>query len=1118
MNLFNTRKELNLPDFANIVLKRWKENETFKKSMDLRKGGSSFVFYEGPPSSNGLPGIHHVMARTIKDVFCRFKTLKGYYVNRKAGWDTHGLPVELGVEKELGITKEDIGKTISIEQYNDACKKAVMRYTDVWNDLTEKMGYWVDTKDPYVTYENKYIESVWWILKQAFEKDLIYKGYTVQPYSPMAGTGLSSHEINQPGCYKNVKDTSITAQFKINRAPVSFWEGDEDIYLLAWTTTPWTLPSNTALAVNKKVDYVLVKTINQYTKKPIVVVLAEKLLNSVFSKPYVPLGSEIDSSKEYSFEIVKTFKGEGLVGFSYEQLMPFARPFERPEAAFKIIHGDFVSTEDGTGIVHIAPTFGADDAKVAADSGIPSMLVKNNSGELVPLVNLKGEFVDGLGFLSGKPVKDAYYKNKDKDRKSVDVEIAINLKKENKAFKVEKYEHSYPHCWRTDKPVLYYPLDSWFIKVSSFKNSMVKLNKNINWKPESTGTGRFGNWLENANDWNLSRSRFWGIPIPIWRSEDGKDVLCIGSVEELKKEIDFSLKNGYMKKNPLADFEVNNFSKENYTFFDLHKSFVDKIVLCSKEGKPLYRESDLIDVWFDSGSMPFAQWHYPFENKEMIDENKSFPADFIAEGVDQTRGWFYTLHAIATMTKGSVAYKNVVSNGLVLDKSGQKMSKRLGNAVDPFKTLEKYGPDATRWYMISNAQPWDNLKFDLAGIEEVTRKFFGTLFNTYSFFALYANLDGFSFEEKNLSKEKKEIDLWILSRLNSLIKSVENSYNDYEPTKAARLIQSFVIDELSNWYVRLCRKRFWKGEMNEDKKAAYETLFLCLQKVSILMSPIAPFYSDLLYSDLSTKEESVHLANFPLFDKDFIDKDLEYKMELAQKISSLILSLRKKTRIKVRQPLLRVLIPSVDTAFESAIRDVKEIILSEVNIKSIEFISQDNSLLKKKAKANFKVLGPKHGKNMKEIAGLVSSWSSEEVYLFEKEGEKEVFLGSGHLILYKEDVEIVTADVPGWEIATAGNITVALDVSINKELQEEGFARDFVNKIQNLRKEKGLEVNDLITVKVLCSQEDQGAIENNLNYICSETLTDSLDFVSKLEGNEIVKESESFKYLIKKVK
>ena len=1118
MNLYNTRKELNLSNFADTILKRWKENETFEKSMGLRKEGSSFVFYEGPPSSNGLPGIHHVMARTIKDVFCRFKTLQGYYVNRKAGWDTHGLPVELGVEKELGITKEDIGKTISIEQYNEACKKAVMRYTDVWNDLTEKMGYWVDTKNPYVTYENKYIESVWWILKQAFEKDLIYKGYTVQPYSPMAGTGLSSHEINQPGCYKNVKDTSVTAQFKIKKTPASFGLLDEAVYLLAWTTTPWTLPSNTALAVNKKVDYVLVKTINQYTKKPVVVILAEKLLGSVFSGPYVPFGSEIDASKEYSFEVVKTIKGQDLVGLSYEQLMPLVKPFEKPEAAFKIIHGDFVSTEDGTGIVHIAPTFGADDAKVAAESGIPSMLVKNSDGELVPLVNLKGEFIDGLGYLSGKPVKDAYYKNVDKDRKSVDVEIAIALKEENKAFKVEKYEHSYPHCWRTDKPVLYYPLDSWFIRVSSFKNSMVKLNKSINWKPESTGTGRFGNWLENANDWNLSRSRFWGIPIPIWRSEDGKDVLCIGSVEELKKEIEFSLKNGHMKKNPLDGFEANNFSKENYTFFDLHKSFVDTIVLCSKEGKPLYRESDLIDVWFDSGSMPFAQWHYPFENKEMIDDNKSFPADFIAEGVDQTRGWFYTLHAIATMTKGSVAYKNVVSNGLVLDKSGQKMSKRLGNAVDPFKTLEKYGPDATRWYMISNAQPWDNLKFDLTGIEEVTRKFFGTLFNTYSFFALYANLDHFQFEEENLSKETKEIDLWILSRLNTLTKSVEASYNDYEPTRAARLIQSFVIDELSNWYVRLCRKRFWKGEMNEDKKAAYETLFVCLQKVSILMSPIAPFYSDLLYSDLSAKKGSVHLADFPLFRQGLINEGLEYKMGLAQKVSSLILSLRKKTRIKVRQPLLRVLIPSLDTAFESAINDVKAIILSEVNIKSIEFISQNDSLLKKKAKANFKVLGPKYGKDMKAIASAVSSWTNEEVSLFEKEGKKEISLSSRAVFLTNEDVEIVTADVPGWEIATAGNITVALDISISKTLQREGFARDFVNKIQNLRKEIDLEVSDLIVIKVLCGQEEQEAIENNLNYICSETLTDSLDFVSKLGGNEIVEESESFKYLIEKVK
>ena len=1118
MNLFNTRKELNLSAFADTVLDRWKENGTFEKSMDLRKEGSAFIFYEGPPSSNGLPGIHHVMARTIKDVFCRFKTLQGFYVNRKAGWDTHGLPVELGVEKELGITKEDIGKKISVEEYNEACKKAVMRYTDVWNDLTEKMGYWVDTKNPYVTYENKYIESVWWILKQAFEKNLVYKGYTVQPYSPMAGTGLSSHEINQPGCYKNVKDTSITAQFKLKKTPGEFDEFEEDVFLLAWTTTPWTLPSNTALAVNNNVDYVFVKTKNQYTKKPVVVILAEKLLSAVFSGPYAPLGSIKDSSKQLSYQVVKTIKGKDLVGLFYEQLMPLVKPFENPESAFKIIHGDFVSTEDGTGIVHIAPTFGADDAKVAIESGVPSMLVKNRDGDLVPLVNLKGEFINGLGSLSGKPVKDAYNKVVDIKRKSVDVEIAIALKEENKAFKVEKYEHSYPHCWRTDKPILYYPLDSWFIKVSAFKDSMVKLNKSINWKPESTGSGRFGNWLENANDWNLSRSRFWGIPIPIWRSEDGKEVLCIGSVEELKKEIAFSLKNGYMDKNPLEDFELNNFTKENYTFFDLHKSFVDNIVLCSKDGKPLYRESDLIDVWFDSGSMPFAQWHYPFENKEMIDDNKSFPADFIAEGVDQTRGWFYTLHAIATMTKGSVAYKNVVSNGLVLDKAGQKMSKRLGNAADPFKTLKKYGADATRWYMISNAQPWDNLKFDLAGIEEVTRKFFGTLFNTYSFFALYANLDSFKYEEKNLSKETKEIDLWVLSRLNSLTKSVEESYNDYEPTKAARQIQAFVVDELSNWYVRLCRKRFWKGDLNEDKKAAYETLFICLKKVSVLMSPIAPFYSDLLYGDLSPKEESVHLANFPLFDQKLINKDLEYKMDLAQKVSSLILSLRKKTRIKVRQPLLRVLIPSADKSFESAISEVKSIILLEVNIRSIEFISQNDSLLKKKAKANFKVLGPKHGKEMKAIASVVGSWTSEDVSFFEKEGRKEIQLDSGAITLRSDDVEIVTADVPGWEIASSGNITVALDVSINQELKEEGFARDFVNKIQNLRKEKNLEVSDFVKIKVLCGQEEQEAIENNLNYICSETLTDSLDFVSKLEGNEIVEESEGFKYLIEKVK
>ncbi|MDG1440151.1 MAG: isoleucine--tRNA ligase [Flavobacteriales bacterium] len=1116
MSKYNQRKGLNLSAIASSVLEEWSKNKTFEKSVSSRENGPSFVFYEGPPSSNGLPGIHHVMARTIKDVFCRYKTLKGYKVNRKAGWDTHGLPVELGVEKELGITKEDIGKSISIEEYNEACKSAVMRYTDVWNDLTHKMGYWVDTKNPYVTYENKYIESVWWLLKEAFKKGLIYKGYTVQPYSPMAGTGLSSHEINQPGCYKNVKDTSITAQFLLENNDAEFFKTKNKIYFLAWTTTPWTLPSNTALAVNKRVEYVVVETKNQYTNEPMSVVLAEKLVSKVFSAPYTISDKADEGKKQIFYKIVQKLKGFDLEGLKYKQLMPLALPVENPEKAFKIIHGDFVSTDDGTGIVHIAPTFGADDAKVAKDAGIPPMLVKNKSGDLVPLVNLKGAFIDGLGELSGKFVKNEYYKNIEKNTKSVDVEIAIQLKEQNKAFKVEKYEHSYPHCWRTDKPVLYYPLDSWFIKVSAFKKDMVTLNNSVNWKPASTGSGRFGNWLENANDWNLSRSRFWGIPIPIWRSEDAKEVLCIGSVEELKQEISHSIKMGNMDHNPLESFLSNDFSEKNYKFFDLHKSYVDKLVLSSKNGTPLYREADLIDVWFDSGSMPFAQWHYPFENKALIDNNEAFPADFIAEGVDQTRGWFYTLHAIATMTKKSVAYKNVVSNGLVLDKNGQKMSKRLGNAVDPFKTLEKYGADATRWYMISNSQPWDNLKFDLQGIEEVTRKFFGTLSNTYSFFALYANLDNYSYSENNFSNSLSEIDLWILSKVNSLNLQVDTAYQEYEPTKAARLIQSFVIDDLSNWYVRLCRKRFWVGEFSEDKKAAYDTLFTCLKSVCVFMAPIAPFYSDFLFKDLGEKE-SVHLTNFLSPKTDLIDQSLEEKMSLAQKVSSLILSLRKRTQIKVRQPLQRVLIPTLDSNFENAIKSVKNIITNEVNVKSIEFISSDDSLLKKKAKANFKVLGPKHGKNMKEIAAAVSKWTNEEIAFFEKNNGSSIVLENKEIKLSLEDVEITTADVPGWEIATNGTITVALDISLTNELKEEGVSRDFVNKVQNKRKELGLEVSDFIKILVCAAPETKNAINNNLNYICSETLTKTLDFVENINGDSVFVDDD-IKYVIEKLK
>tara|TARA_B100001287_G_scaffold6636_1_gene5103 strand:- start:26983 stop:30333 length:3351 start_codon:yes stop_codon:yes gene_type:complete len=1116
MKKFPERKKLNLPNVADIILKKWNDEDTFEKSISSRPKDNPFVFYEGPPSSNGLPGIHHVMARSIKDVFCRFKTLKGFRVNRKAGWDTHGLPVELGVEKELGISKDDIGTKISVEQYNAACKKAVMKYTGVWNDLTKKMGYWVDLSEPYITYENKYIESVWWLLKQAFKKNLIYNGYTVQPFSPKAGTGLSSHELNQPGCYKMVKDTSVTGQFLLP-SKYSPFSVKENVYLIAWTTTPWTLPSNTALAVNRNVDYVLIKTLNQYTKKEIHVVLAKKLIDKVFSSPYVVKESLTNNEKQIGYEIIETFKGSLLENLKYHQLLELAKPALSPEKAFKIIHADFVSTDDGTGIVHIAPTFGADDAKAAQESDVPSMLIKNQNGDLVPLVNQKGRFISGLGSLSGKYVKNEYYNKNEIPKRSVDVEIAIQLKENNKAFKVEKYEHSYPHCWRTDKPILYYPLDSWFIKVSEFKGEMFDLNKKINWKPKSTGEGRFGNWLENANDWNLSRSRFWGIPIPIWRSEDKKETICIGSVEELKSQIDISIAKGLMEFNPLEKFNPNDFSKDNYTFFDLHKNFVDNIILCSQNGTPLYRENDLIDVWFDSGSMPFAQWHYPFENKDLIDKAKAFPADFIAEGVDQTRGWFYTLHAISTMTKKSIAYKNVISNGLVLDKNGQKMSKRLGNAVDPFETLKKYGPDATRWYMITNTQPWDNLKFDLKGIEEVTRKFFGTLFNVYSFFALYANLDKYSYQRKYNSTTSQEIDLWIISKLNTLTLSVDQAYSSYEPTKAGRLIQNFVIDDLSNWYVRLCRKRFWKGDLNEDKIAAYNTLYKCLETICFLISPIAPFYSDLLFRDLKGTEESVHLQFFPKVNISLINKSLEHRMELSQQISSLVLSIRKKEKIKVRQPLAKLLIPSEGVEFENAINQVKKLILSEVNVKELAFIKKNDPLLKKKARPNFKVLGPKYAGKMKVLAEIISSWGQDQILDFETYKSFEVTIENQQIMLVEGDIEILTDDVPGWEIASNNNITVALDLMISKSLFEEGIARDLVNKIQNLRKEIGLEVMDHIEIKIVTNKDFKSAINNNLNYICSETLTKKLVHVSKINDPDVVDNENNLQFSIIKI-
>ena len=1105
---YQEHKGLNLPKVAESVSERWDANQIFAKSISSREGKTPFVFFEGPPSANGLPGIHHVMARAIKDIFCRYKTLKGFQVKRKAGWDTHGLPVELGVEKELGITKEDIGKTISIEDYNDACRKAVMKYTDVWNDLTRKMGYWVDMDDPYVTYESKYMESVWWLLKQVYNKDLLYKGYTIQPYSPAAGTGLSSHELNQPGTYQDVKDTTVVAQFKAKANSLL----PDDTYILAWTTTPWTLPSNTALCVGPKIEYVLVKTFNQYTHLPVTLLLAKSLVEKQLTGKYIRANEECllanysANDKKIPFEIIKDFIGSELIGIEYEQLLQYALPYEHSEKAFRIISGAFVTTEDGTGIVHIAPTFGADDALVAKEAGIPPMLILDDNNNPVPLVDLQGKFVPQMGDLAGKYVKQEFYKESPPE-KSVDVEIAIKLKEENLAFKVEKYEHSYPHCWRTDKPVLYYPLDSWFIKVTDFKDKMVQLNDTINWKPASTGTGRFGNWLENANDWNLSRSRFWGIPLPIWRTEDGDETICIGSAEELKNECQKAVEAGLMDVNPLRNFEPGNMSEDNYLTFDLHKNYVDAITLVSANGKPMSREADLIDVWFDSGSMPYAQWHYPFENKDLIDQNKSFPADYIAEGVDQTRGWFYTLHAIATMCFDSVAYKNVVSNGLVLDKNGQKMSKRLGNAVEPFENLRTYGPDATRWYMITNAQPWDNLKFDIEGIKEVQRKFFGTLYNTYGFFALYANVDGFDATTNSIPIENRpEIDRWILSKLNTLILEVNDAYDQYEPTKAGRLIQEFVSNQLSNWYVRLCRRRFWKGDYSEDKIAAYQTLHTCLEKVALIMSPIAPFYADQLFLDLNAHRsiESVHLEVFPEVDKNAIDSDLEQRMDIAQSISSLVLSLRKKEKLKVRQPLQKIMVPITNAVFQRQVEEIKELVLSEVNVKELEMISEASEVLVKKIKPNFKTIGPKYGKHMKALASLIKEFDQGTISLIEKTARWECEISGEQVILELSDFEIETADIPGWLVATENGITVALDVTLNDQLIEEGIAREFVNRIQNIRKDSGLEVTDRIKLSISSHDKIDRAINNNLNYICSETLAESLQIVTQVDGGTLV--------------
>ena len=1133
---FPEYKALDLPKIAEEILNYWQQNNIFEKSVSSRENATPYVFFEGPPSANGLPGVHHVLARAIKDIFPRYKTMKGFQVKRKAGWDTHGLPIELGVEKELGITKEDIGKKISVEEYNAACRKAVMRYTDIWNDLTQKMGYWLDMEDPYITYEPKYMESVWWLLKQIYNKNLLYKGYTIQPYSPKAGTGLSSHELNQPGTYQDVTDTTVVAQFPLSQkgdnrnAFLKAFKLDNEsevlpsgkdlgwTYFLAWTTTPWTLPSNTALTVGPKIDYVLVDTFNQYTFERTKVVLAKNLVSKQFVGKFKEVQHQPElevfkeSDKLIPYKIIATCVGKDLVGIKYEQLMEYVLPNDHPENAFRVISGDFVTTEDGTGIVHTAPTFGADDAFVAKQAipEIPPMLVKDEHGNLVPLVDLQGKFRPEVTDFAGKYVKNEYYPEGEAPEKSVDVEIAIKLKFENKAFKVEKYKHSYPNCWRTDKPILYYPLDSWFIKATQVKERMHELNKTINWKPESTGTGRFGNWLENANDWNLSRSRYWGIPLPIWRTEDGKEEICIGSVEELKNEMAKAVKAGFLSKDIFEEFKIGNNSEENYAKIDLHKNIVDEIILVSTSGKSMKRESDLIDVWFDSGAMPYAQWHYPFENKDFIDKNEAFPADFIAEGVDQTRGWFYTLHAIATMVFDTVAYKNVVSNGLVLDKNGQKMSKRLGNAVDPFKILSTFGADATRWYMIANANPWDNLKFDQEGIEEVKRKFFGTLYNTYSFFSLYTNIDGFSYKELDLPlNERPELDRWILSELHTLIQNVDQFYTEYEPTKAARAISDFTQEYLSNWYVRLSRRRFWKGDYETDKISAYQTLFTCMMTIAKLGAPIAPFFMDKLYQDLNSltqKEtsESIHLANFPIFNESYVDKNLERKMEMAQKISSLVLSLRAKEKIKVRQPLQKIMIPVDNLQQKEAILAVENLIKYEVNIKEIELLEDASDLLIKQIKPNFKTLGPKFGKDMALIANKVQNFSKEDINKIEKEGTISIEINGKNINLGLQDVEISSKDIAGWLVANEGSYTVALDINITEDLRKEGIARELVNRIQNARKESGFEVTDKIKLTVLNFENLEQAISDNKTYIIRETLTQELVFVDELNIGIVV--------------
>lgn len=1151
---FTEYSKFDLSDVNKEILKKWQDGDVFHKSLEIREGHPSFVFYEGPPSANGMPGIHHVIARSIKDIFCRYKTMKGYLVRRKAGWDTHGLPVELGVEKALGITKEDIGKKISVDEYNASCRKEVMKYTREWTDLTQKMGYWVDLDNPYITYDNRYIETLWWLLKQLYNKGLLYKGYTIQPYSPAAGTGLSSHELNQPGCYRDVKDTTVVGQFKIKnpKSEMAQWGTP---YFLAWTTTPWTLPSNTALCVGPKIDYVAVQTYNGYTGEKMTVVLAKALLYTHFNKKAEGLALEDykPGDKLIPFKVVGEYKGPDLVGMEYEQLMPWVKPVELDEEtgawkdasskAFRVISGDYVTTEDGTGIVHIAPTFGADDAFVAKAAGIPSLFMINKKGETRPMVDLTGKFylLDELDdkFVSecvnlelykeyqGRWVKNAYDPQFTVDGKydekaaqaaeTLDIYICMKMKQGNQAFKIEKHVHNYPHCWRTDKPVLYYPLDSWFIRSTACKDRMIELNKTINWKPESTGTGRFGKWLENLNDWNLSRSRYWGTPLPIWRSEEGEEK-CIGSVEELYEEIEKSIKSGFMKSNPYKDwgFEPGVYSRDNYEKIDLHRPYVDDIILVSESGKPMKRETDLIDVWFDSGAMPYAQLHYPFENKELVDERTYYPADFIAEGVDQTRGWFFTLHAIATMIFDSVAYKNVVSNGLVLDKNGNKMSKRLGNAVDPFSTIDKYGSDPLRWYMITNASPWDNLKFDIEGVEEVRRKFFGTLYNTYSFFALYANVDGFDYSQPEVAWENRpEIDRWIISLLNTLVKDVDNYLNTYEPTRAGRAISDFVNDNLSNWYVRLNRRRFWGGGLTEDKLSAYQTLYICLETVAKLMAPIAPFYADKLFGDLiavTGREHvaSVHLSDFPVCHEELIDKDLEERMQMAQSISSMVLALRRKVNIKVRQPLQHLMIPVLDEHQRSALEAVKALVLNEVNVKEMRFVDNTEGILVKKIKPDFKKLGPRYGKIMKALAAAIQQMSQEDINAFEKAGTFTLKVDGVDAVIDRADVEIISEDIPGWLVANEGRLTVALDITVTEELKKEGLARELVNRIQNIRKSSGFDITDKVIIKIASATEMDGAIQLFREYISNQVLAKSIEITSEPIANATTLDFEDF--------